>query len=88
MNDLHEVSGENADCEIDARGLACPLPVLKAQKALAKFKTGALLRVLADDAMARIDFPHFCRQAGHELVSTSEAPDGAFVFLIRAGKED
>ena len=87
MSDLHEVSDKNAACEIDARGLACPLPVLKAQKALAKFKTGALLRVLADDAMARVDFPHFCRQSGHELVSISKAPDGALVFLIRAVKE-
>ncbi|MBR9763988.1 MAG: sulfurtransferase TusA family protein [Rhodobacteraceae bacterium] len=70
--------------EIDARGLRCPLPVLRAQKALRALPPGALLRLLADDPMARIDLPHFCAEAGHALLSTEEV-GSAFRFLIRRG---
>ena len=48
------------DAELDARGLLCPLPVLRARKRLEGLAPGAVLRVLADDPAARIDFPHFC----------------------------
>ena len=50
---------------IDARGLKCPLPVLKAEKRLAALPAGSTLVVLATDPMARIDIPLFCRQQGH-----------------------
>lgn len=50
---------------IDARGLKCPLPVLKAEKRLAALPPGAGLVVLATDPMARIDIPLYCRQHGH-----------------------
>ena len=50
---------------IDARGLKCPLPVLKAEKRLATLPAGSTLVVLATDPMARIDIPLFCRQQGH-----------------------
>lgn len=69
--------------EIDARGLRCPLPVLKAQKRLREMAPGAILRLLADDPMAIVDLPHFCREAGHELLPRS-AGDGS-VFHIRRG---
>ena len=64
--------------ELDALGLLCPLPVLKARKRLLAMEPGALLRVLSDDPVAAIDLPHFCREAGHELISH----DGQ-VFVIR-----
>lgn len=70
--------------EIDARGLRCPLPVLKAQKRLREMAPGAVLRLAADDAMALVDVPHFCGQAGHALLESRR--DGqATIFLIRRG---
>jgi tRNA 2-thiouridine synthesizing protein A len=66
--------------ELDARGLLCPLPVLKARKRLLTMAKGAELLVLADDPMALVDLPLFCREAGHELVGQ----DGER-FLIRRG---
>jgi tRNA 2-thiouridine synthesizing protein A len=70
------------DAEVDACGLLCPLPVLKARKRLAGMAPGALLRVLADDPAARVDFPHFCAEQGHELVSSDEA-GATLAFVIR-----
>lgn len=70
--------------EIDARGLRCPLPVLRAQKRLRDMAPGAHLRLLADDPMARIDMPHFCAEAGHELLAAEEYGT-ELRFLIRRG---
>ncbi len=53
---------------LDAIGLLCPLPVLKARKRLKDLSPGACLTVLADDPAAIVDIPHFCNEAGHELV--------------------
>lgn len=70
------------DAELDALGLLCPLPVLKARKRLQPLTSGQVLRVLADDPAAVIDMPHFCAEAGHELVSMTDA--GAHqVYLLR-----
>ena len=57
---------------IDARGLKCPLPVLKMEKRLAGLPPGAELVVLATDPMAKVDIPLYCRQNGHEHTLTSE----------------
>ncbi|UJW83963.1 sulfurtransferase TusA family protein [Devosia sp. SL43] len=57
---------------IDARGLKCPLPVLKMEKRLATLPPGATLTVLATDPMAKIDIPLHCRQHGHTYVLASE----------------
>ena len=54
---------------LDATGLLCPLPVLKVRKRLKGLASGATLQVMADDPAALIDMPHFCAEAGHELVS-------------------
>jgi tRNA 2-thiouridine synthesizing protein A len=70
--------------ELDARGLLCPLPVLKARKRLGPLTPGAVLRVLADDPAAVVDIPHFCAEQGHALVGTGEEA-GAQVYLIRKG---
>ncbi|ANB34459.1 sulfurtransferase TusA family protein [Rhodovulum sulfidophilum] len=72
------------EIEIDLRGLKCPLPVLRARKALASLAPGNLLRLWADDPVAVIDIPHFCREAGHELVGTEET-GAATLYLIRKG---
>ena len=70
--------------DIDARGLICPLPVLKARKRLQAMKPGRVLRLLATDPAAIVDVPHFCAEAGHDLLAT--AADGkAQAYLIRRG---
>ncbi len=70
--------------ELDARGLICPLPVLRARKALIPLKEGTLLRVLTDDPMALIDLPHFCAEAGHTHLGATETGTWQ-VHLIRRG---
>lgn len=75
-----------AEETLDARGLLCPLPVLKARKRLSALGPGAVLKVMTDDPAAIIDVPHFCREAGHSLLSQSDEDDGQ-VFLIRKRSE-
>ena len=70
------------DHVLDTKGLNCPLPILKAKKALSRVPPGGLLRVLATDPGSVADFEAFCRQTGNELVE-SKAEDDAFSFLIR-----
>ena len=59
--------------ELDVRGLICPLPVLRARKALKAMKDGELLKVFCTDLAAASDFPAFCRSGAHELVETGQA---------------
>lgn len=68
---------------IDARGLKCPLPVLKMEKRLASLPPGAGLVVLATDPMAKVDIPLYCRQHGHDCSLSSE--DGLLRFAIVKG---
>lgn len=70
--------------ELDTTGLLCPLPVLKARKRLSTLASGEELRVLADDPAALVDMPHFCAEAGHELVEISDQGD-AQLYVIRKG---
>ncbi|WP_420587193.1 sulfurtransferase TusA family protein [Ruegeria sp.] len=72
----------NATETLDALGLLCPLPVLKARKRLKSMPSGAVLRVLADDPAAIIDVPHFCAESGHHLIAQEDA-DGHQVYLIQ-----
>jgi len=72
------------DDTLDAIGLLCPLPVLKARKRLMSMPGGAVLKLLADDPAAVIDVPHFCTEAGHALVDHTDG-DGHRVYLIRKG---
>jgi TusA-related sulfurtransferase len=70
--------------ELDARGLNCPLPILKAKKALAEMTSGQLLRVLSTDPGSVRDFQAFARQTGNELVEqTSAASEYAHVLRRR-----
>lgn len=72
------------DAELDAIGLLCPLPVLKARKRLSALRRGQVLRMQADDPAAVVDVPHFCAEAGHVLISQS-ADGPVQVYLIRKG---
>lgn len=74
----------NPDKEIDASGLACPLPIVKAKKALATMATGQVLRVLGTDPGSVDDMPALAESGGHTLLSSTRE-DGHFVFLIRKG---
>jgi tRNA 2-thiouridine synthesizing protein A len=72
------------DLDLDAVGLLCPLPVLKARKRLQQLASGQVLLLQADDPAAVIDVPHFCAEAGHKLVSVTKR--GAVrVYFIRKG---
>jgi tRNA 2-thiouridine synthesizing protein A len=73
------------DAELDARGLLCPLPVLKARKRLKALASGSILRVVADDPAALVDIPHFCSEAGHSLVGQRDLGHPAYEYLIRKG---
>jgi TusA-related sulfurtransferase len=68
--------------EVDARGLNCPLPILKAKKALNEIGSGELLRVVATDAGSMRDFQAFARQTGHELVDQRTA-GGEFIHVLK-----
>ncbi len=68
--------------EIDARGLNCPLPILRTKKALNDMPSGQVLRVLATDPSSLRDFEAFARQTGNQLLQHDER-EGEFTFLIR-----
>ena len=70
------------DQEIDTRGLNCPLPILKAKKALASMESGQLLKVLSTDAGSLRDFQAFAKQTGNELVDQQTQGD-EFVHVLR-----
>ena len=67
---------------LDTKGLKCPLPVLRARKALKSVEPGALLEVHATDPSSVQDFQSFCDTAGHALLATGEE-NGVFIFKIR-----
>ncbi len=71
-----------ADLTVDATGLFCPLPILKAKKAIAGVPVGGTLEVLATDPGSSEDFRAFCRATGHVLLEEDATP-GNFRFLIR-----
>jgi tRNA 2-thiouridine synthesizing protein A len=70
------------DREVDARGLNCPLPVLRTKKALNGMASGSVLRILATDPASVRDFEAFAKQSGNLLLQHGEH-DGAFFFLLR-----
>jgi tRNA 2-thiouridine synthesizing protein A len=72
------------DKTLDASGLTCPLPVLKARKMLIGMRPGEVLEVVTTDPMSVVDMPVFCAQAGHTIVS-EEKRDSRFVFAIERG---
>ena len=70
------------DKELDASGLNCPLPILRAKKALAELESGKVLRVIATDPGSVKDFEAFAKQTGNELLDSSEE-GGQYFFLLK-----
>jgi tRNA 2-thiouridine synthesizing protein A len=83
MSFAHEVKPMEAHKEIDTRGLNCPLPILKAKKALAEMQTGEILKVVATDPSSTRDFQAFARQTGNELLQQSQAGTEYIHFMRR-----
>jgi tRNA 2-thiouridine synthesizing protein A len=71
-----------ADVTVDARGLSCPMPLLKAKKALKDMKTGQVLEILGTDPGSKNDMPAFCKKAGHEYLPEIE-DEGFTRFFIK-----
>jgi tRNA 2-thiouridine synthesizing protein A len=67
---------------MDARGHRCPVPTLRLRRALEEAPAGGLVRLLADDPLARIDVPHFAAGAGATVLEIVDAPNGAISFLV------
>jgi tRNA 2-thiouridine synthesizing protein A len=72
----------NADQELDARGLSCPLPILKTKKSLAGMESGKVLRIVSTDCGSVKDMQAFANQTGNELVSQSEE-NGEYIFFMK-----
>jgi len=72
----------NFDKELDARGLNCPLPILRAKKSLTEMQSGQVLKIVATDPGSVKDFQAFAKQTGNELLSHSEA-NKEFTFFMK-----
>ena len=80
------MSDDTPTRHLDLTGLKCPLPVLKARRAIKDMAAGDVLDVSADDPAAQLDFPHFCETAGHDLIKAevTETQDGVqLIFRIK-----
>ena len=73
---------QKIDNELDARGLVCPLPILRTKQSLAEMTSGQVLKVVATDPGASIDFQVFAEQTGNDLLSMSETEE-EFVFILK-----
>lgn len=80
---MKENTLEHTDIELDVRGLKCPLPILRAKKALSGLQSGQILRVHATDPGSVRDFEAFARQTGHELLETLNGEGEEHVFRLR-----
>lgn len=76
-------SAIQVDLEVDARGLNCPLPILRAKKALSNLDSGQILKVMATDSGSQRDFETFARQTGHELMRVDAGGDHEWHFFLR-----
>jgi len=72
----------NFDKDLDARGLNCPLPILRTKKALGELQSGQVLRIVATDPGSVKDFAAFCKQTGHQLLSQTEE-NKEFTFFMQ-----
>ena len=72
------MTGDNTESvlSLDLRGLKCPLPVLKARRALRDMAEGDILEIVLTDPAGQLDFPHFCETSGHELLSMTPSGEG------------
>lgn len=72
----------NADKELDTRGLNCPMPIMKAKKAMTEISVGQVLKIVATDPGSVKDFDAFVKQTGYEMLSSSQAGSD-FIFFIK-----
>jgi len=79
---MNATTDVRVDRELDARGLNCPLPILRTKKSLNDMTHSQVLRVVATDPGSVRDFQAFCKQTGNQLVSSIEL-DGEFIFVLR-----
>ena len=70
---------------LDTKGMNCPLPILKAKKALKDLAAGDILEVIATDPGSVKDFDSFCRTTGNELMESGAGDDGVYTFMIKKG---
>jgi tRNA 2-thiouridine synthesizing protein A len=77
------MAAQHFDRELDVRGLNCPLPILRAKKALGDLSAGQVLKVLATDPGSVKDFQAFCKQTGNELLSHTEGAEYTFFMKKR-----
>ncbi len=80
---MDPLSGEDADLELDCRGLRCPLPIIRLANAISDVAVGGTIAVVADDPAARPDVAAWCRMRGQEYVGEDTAPDGVPRFVVR-----
>lgn len=73
--------------QIDARGLLCPLPVLRLRKRLLALPVGARVTLIATDRAAVIDVPHFCAEQGHVLIGAQDTAPGETSYTIERGPD-
>ena len=71
---------ENSEIEIDARGLECPIPVLKARKLSQTLRNGSIVKVICTDPLAEMDFKHYCEQAKFTYLGCTKTND---IYLIK-----
>ncbi|MBM7707625.1 TusA-related sulfurtransferase [Chryseomicrobium aureum] len=74
----------NADKVLDAKGLACPMPIVKTRKEMKELESGQILEILATDKGAKADMTAWAKSGGHELLDTQEE-DGVLKFWIKKG---
>lgn len=74
----------NADKILDAKGLACPMPIVKTRKAINELTSGEVLEIHATDKGAKNDLTAWAKSTGHELINTEE-DNGVFKFFIKKG---
>jgi len=72
----------NSDVELDAKGLNCPLPILKAKKTLKGMESAQVLKIVSTDSGSVADFEAFCRTTGNELLDSSE-DDGIYTYFVK-----
>lgn len=72
--------------DLDARGLLCPLPVLRLRKHLLSMNPGQRIRLIATDRAALIDVPHFCAETGHMLIETETLDNAEYAFVVECGQ--
>jgi tRNA 2-thiouridine synthesizing protein A len=85
INGMKQTPGPSSEDKtsplFDYRGLKCPLPVLKARRALSQLEAGANVTILADDPASPLDMAHFCQTEGHHLLASQEV-DGFYRFIL------